>query len=98
MPSYKLRPEAKKDLGSIWKSTVKKWGVDQAKAYHHKLTEAFEFLTHHPHAFPEQKQYDPPIRFYHKSPHIIIYTASGNEVVIIRILHESMELDKCLSS
>jgi plasmid stabilization system protein ParE len=33
-----------------------------------------------------------PVRIYHHSRHLIVYVVDGDNILIVRVLHESMDI------
>jgi toxin ParE1/3/4 len=44
----------------------------------------------------ERLEFSPPVRIFHIAHHIVIYQVNDNELLIIRVLHESMNVDAWL--
>ena len=93
MGKYKLTVEATEDLYNIWEYTVNTWSEKQADTYYSKLKSAFEEIASNP--LTKGKPYDhilPGLRAFHVEKHLIFFHPQyeGN-VLIIRILHESMD-------
>jgi toxin ParE1/3/4 len=40
----------------------------------------------------ERIEFDPPVRIMKSERHLIVYVLEGNGILIVRILHESMNL------
>ena len=93
MGKYKLTVEATEDLYNIWEYTFNTWSEIQADKYYSKLKAAFEEIASNP--LTKGKPYDhifPGLRGFHVEKHLVFYNPKyqGN-VLIIRILHESMD-------
>ena len=95
---YKLLPEAEKDLENIWHYTVRKWGVEQALFYIDQLDGAFQLLASNPLLSREYDEFEPPIHIHHHKKYLIVYLLNQTQVLIVRILHESMDVDSLLNS
>lgn len=102
MPSYKLTPQAVNDLEAIWRYTEDEWGVIQAEFYLDQIDDAFKLLGEQPQLVPIREEFTPPVRIYHHAHHLIVYDSSSEGahpqdthpegIVIIRVLHESMDI------
>jgi len=51
---YRLAPEAKRDLESIWLYTLEEWGLEQANRYIDDFTSAFALLADNPNGIYER--------------------------------------------
>ncbi|MFT5113452.1 MAG: toxin ParE1/3/4 [Parasphingorhabdus sp.] len=93
MGSFRLLPEAENDLESVWKYTVKNWGIDQAHAYFDGLVDIFELLSENPLMCRERKEFTPPVYIHHHARHLVVFILSESGIDIVRVLHESMDVD-----
>ena len=94
MPAFKVTRKAQADLIAIGRFTLKEWGTLQRNNYLLQLDHCFSQLSQHPPigsachfiaaAYRKFPQGSPPI-FYKRGPKGI--------VEIIRVLHESMDVD-----
>lgn len=95
--SYKLRPKAATDVENIFKYTLQQWGLGQAEFYIRELHNQFVFLAHHPMAgrsYPHLRKDLRGLTFKH---HIIFYRPQKQSVLIIRVLHQSMDCPEYLN-
>ena len=95
---YKLLPEAEKDLENIWHYTVQKWGVEQALLYIDQLDGAFQLLADTPLLSREYKEFNPPVHIHHHEKHLIVYLVEQTQILIVRVLHETMDIGAQLNS
>jgi toxin ParE1/3/4 len=96
--TFTLYPEAELDLEKIWRYTVDTWGVSQAIHYIEELDAAFQLLADNPLLSRERIEFQPSVRIHHFKHHLIVYQRQAEkEVAIIRILHESMDIETQLS-
>ena len=95
---FKIQPEAEKDLEAIWSYSVENWGVKKALDYLDGLDNVFRMLTNNPNISNLFQKFIPPVRIHHHNSHLIVYIVEEEKIVIIRVLHESMSLDKQLDS
>lgn len=93
---YRLTPEADLDLVGIWKYTCEAWGNQQANAYLLRLEQRFLDLTTHPALGRARDNLRPGYRSLHEGHHLIIYRHSGDDVEIVRVLHERMDVERRL--
>ena len=94
MKSFRLNPEAEKDLESIWFYSANNWGSDQAHAYIDGLVDVFQLLADNPLMCRKQNEFTPPVYIHHHAHHLIIFILAGTGIDIVRILHESMDIDR----
>jgi toxin ParE1/3/4 len=91
--NFKLRPEAEKDLESIWRYTAENWSVDQAHSYIDGLVDMFLLLVENPMMCRERNEFKPPVHIHHHAHHLVIFVPSTTGIDIVRVLHESMDVD-----
>lgn len=93
---YKLLPKALGDLEGLWLYSVDKWGIEQTEQYLSELEQAFIFLSENPKICPERQELTPPVRIFHQGRHLIVYRIKEDHISIIRILHDSMDIERHL--
>ncbi|HQN50658.1 MAG TPA: type II toxin-antitoxin system RelE/ParE family toxin [Phenylobacterium sp.] len=95
-PSYVLTPRAQSDIEDIWDFTVERWGVAQAERYVRQLQPTLEGVA----ARPRQGRACDDIRpGYFKigsGSHLVFYRLTSDGIEIVRILHQSMDIDSHL--
>jgi len=91
---FKLTVLAKSDLKDIALFTQRKWGREQRNIYLKQFDDSFWMLSENPDI---GKSCDEIRDGYRKSPqgsHVIFYKQTGSqEILIIRILHKSMDVN-----
>jgi toxin ParE1/3/4 len=97
MSRYKLLPAAERDLQAIWQYTAQQWGVRQADLYIDQLDEAFQRIAEQPLMCRERNEFAPPVRIFHRGHHLIVYHINVAEIIVIRVVHESMDVEGQLS-
>ena len=89
---YKLSPRAKRDLLEIWLYTRDTWSITQADSYYRDLVTSMEALAS---GVKRGKSID-DIRSGYLSiasgSHRIIYRHANRQVLVIRILHQRMNV------
>ena len=94
MPKYKLTNEAVSDLVNIWNYTADEWSEAQADSYYQMLVDTCDRIAAHPKWYGQR--YDEILNGLlgcKVRKHIIFYMIDCEEdVVIVRILHERMDL------
>jgi toxin ParE1/3/4 len=93
---YKLSPRASRDLAEIWLYTRESWSTKQADTYYRELVSAMDGLAK---GTKHGKPID-DIRAGYLScssgSHRIIYRQQGRLVLIVRILHQRMNVRRHL--
>ena len=97
MASYKLTPLVISDLEAIWRYTEEEWGITQAEFYLDQMDDAFGLLAEQPKLSRIRNEFRPPVRIYHHAHHLIVYDTHldgirPDGIIIIRVLHESMDV------
>ena len=96
MPCIDKQTLAEQDLVEIWLYTFQEWGERQADRYLDDLDEAIHLLAEQPLLCRERSEFSPPVRIHHHAHHLIVYLALEDGVNIVRVLHESMDIDSHL--
>ena len=91
--TFKISKEAVNDLRSIGQYTQQKWGKHQRREYLFSLNEKFSFLANNPLMCRERTEFDPSVRIHRHKHHLIIYLVNTDHILILRILHENMDID-----
>ena len=94
MSNYRLSPAAQRDLSSIWDYTEERWDIRQAEIYLREIRAAIERIASDP---VRGRACDEIREGYRKLPHgahVIYYRqASNTGLLIVRILHATMDVD-----
>ena len=93
MPSYRLSPEAKKDLLAIRAYTQNKWGNQQARKYIDALEKKCAELAQSPHIGRERPEIKSGYRSLAEGKHVIFYRVGDGGIDILRILHGRMDIE-----
>lgn len=92
MLNIRLAPRAEQDLEEIFDYTVKTWSYNQAVKYQSELYIGFLNIGSQPkigrHYIFKSGNY----RYLHTNRHLIFYKEEKENIIIVRILHESMDL------
>lgn len=93
MAKYHFTHKAIEDLSSIWNYTFDTWSERQADLYYEMLINSCQEIAKNPILGKEYKEIGEKIYVYKANKHIIFYSIEASqEIVIIRILHGSMDL------
>ena len=96
MLHYRVSQRAKEDLRQIGLYTQKEWGKAQRRKYLTGLDNKFSFLTDNPLITPERQEFFPVVRIHHHESHLIIYVIDDLGITILRVLHQSADIDTYL--
>ena len=97
MRPYLLTAAARKDTIDIGRFTAKKWGKRQRDKYLKQLDDAFKLLARQPEIGRDANAIKPGYKKFNQGSHIIFYRAgTESRIVVIRILHNSMDVDQHL--
>jgi toxin ParE1/3/4 len=92
-----ISSEALSDLEELWIYTRKKWSKDQADRYYSLLRDEIEFLKTNYYLGKSAEYICPGYRVSFVKSHIIFYKiVDEQKLEIIRILHQSVNIDKWL--
>ena len=90
---FRLRPKAIADLDSIWNYTVETWGEDQAERYLRMINDCFKTIAEDPErGRPCDKIREGYLKI-RTGRHTIFFRKERSGVDIVRVLHQSMDID-----
>jgi len=96
--AYKLTRKADEDLGEIWDYTEMAWGVEQAEKYLRSIEACLIELAwgkKHGHVRQDIREG----RFsYNVGKHVVIYRIDNEGIIVLRVLHGSMDIPRHLES
>lgn len=97
MPSFLLTSAARKDVIDIGRFTTEKWGKRQRDKYLKQLDDAFRLLARQPEIGRDAEDIKQGYKKFSQGSHIIFYRAGAeSKIVVIRILHNSMDVEQHL--
>ena len=96
MPRATKQVQAEQDLLDIWMYTFSEWGEQQADNYLDELDTAIQLLAEQPLMCRERLEFAPPVRIHRHAHHLVVYLALDDGINIVRVLHESMDVDSQL--
>jgi toxin ParE1/3/4 len=96
MPRVAKQVQAEQDLLDIWMYTFNEWGEQQADDYLDELDTAIQLLAEQPLMCRERLELEPPVRIHRHAHHLVVYLALDDGINIVRVLHESMDVDSQL--
>lgn len=97
MANFQLSKEAKNDLRSIAIFTENRWSKAQRNVYIKQLDEAFSMLAKNPKLGISCDYIRDSYRKFPQGSHIIFYKRTAeSDILVVRILHKSMDYDSQL--
>jgi toxin ParE1/3/4 len=97
MELFQLSKEAKNDLRSIALFTENRWSKAQRNLYIQQLDEAFLMLAKNPSLGISCNYIRDGYRKFPQGSHIIFFKANAkSNILVVRILHKSMDYDSRL--
>lgn len=97
MSKFTVSQAANSDIRSIARYTQDTWGRDQRRRYLDGLNEKFELLAAIPEMAAERRDFRPPVRIHHYEKHLIIYVIEDGGILIVRVLHQNMDVTAQMS-
>ena len=91
MKKYKLSLLAENDLLYLIESTIKSWGIEQAKQYALSIEAVLDKLCEHPNIGIQRNELYIAARSFPVGKHIIYYQFKDDIIEVARILHQSMD-------
>ena len=86
-----FRRTASAELRAIARTTTARWGDRQARLTIAELRDRINSLREFPLRFPEFGPERPGLRKMRCGSHAVFYLIDGEQIEIVRILHESMD-------
>lgn len=97
MLPFLLTSAARKDIIDIGRFSTEKWGKRQRDKYLKQLDDAFRLLARQPEIGRDAEDIKPGYKKFSHGSHIIFYRAgTESKIVVIRILHNSMDVEQYL--
>lgn len=94
MAKYFLTKKAVSGLLGIWDYTVHNWSKNHAEKYYSQLINSFGFLANNPKSGKKYFEVHRNTLGYKSGKHIIFYQLlPSKDIIIIRILHQQMDLE-----
>jgi toxin ParE1/3/4 len=83
---------ARRDLEGIGDYTRREWGARQKRKYLGQIRDAFRMLRDSPGIGTPRDDIVAGLRAHPVGRHVVFFRESGDAVVIVRVLHESMDV------
>lgn len=95
----KLSPQARRDFKEILNYTRKTWGIEQRDRYKTLLDSALTTIAANPSIGKRRDEIRADYYSYHvgsRGRHYIFYRVCEDSIVVVRILHDSMDIEQHL--
>lgn len=92
MRRLEIRPNARADLSDIGEYSDAHWGKAQAKLYLDAIADVLDRILTMPLAGSDQAFVSPGLRKWRSGSHNIYYRTLDDAVLIVRILHERIDV------
>lgn len=93
---YRLTPEARNDMESVWVYSLAHWGLKQTENYIDDLTSAFSLLAKSPKVGKSCEHIRTGYLKYSVIRHVIYYRETNYGIEVIRVLHDRMLVSRHL--
>lgn len=97
MAGFRVSNAARNDIENIGRYTQNIWGAAQRRRYLDGLNDRFIALSEAPEMAAERHEFDPPVRIHPYERHLIVYVIDDHGILVVRVLHESMDVPAQLS-
>lgn len=87
---------AASDLGEIADYTIAEFGIEQARKYRDQFQGCFDALLANPNLGRSAEDITPALRRIRQQAHVIFYSPTEEEILIVRVLHHSMDFERYL--
>ena len=93
---FVISKKAVSDLGEIWIYTVEKWSKEQGDRYYQLIFDEINYICKNSTAGKSMEHIRKGYRASKVKSHLIFYRIVNNTIEVIRILHESMDIENRL--
>ncbi len=90
MSKFKLSPRARRNIDSIRRYTVKRWGAEQARRYDAQLRDQMRLLTNMPTLGKHRPEVAEGVYCFPHISHVIYYKITNEGIGVAAILHKRM--------
>jgi toxin ParE1/3/4 len=94
--AHRLAAEAEADLHELWYYVASESSIEVADRLVDSLATRFFLLGTHPRAGRRRDDLWPGIRVFHVGDYIVLYRVEGNDVLIVRVVRGSRDLEALL--
>jgi len=94
--TFRLKPKAENDLENIYVYSYKAFGQIRSERYICDLSAAFQQLAESAALGRDRSLVRKDIQVYPVNSHVIFYKTTSFGIIVIRVLHKSMDYDNHL--
>jgi toxin ParE1/3/4 len=94
---FRVSKAAQADIREVGRYTQQQWGKDQRRVYLDGLNDRFQLLANTPMLAAERQTLGLPVRIHPYEKHLILYVIEDGGILIVRVLHQSMDVPAQLS-
>jgi len=92
MAGFIVAVRVRSDLSGIWRYSKQNWGETQAERYVGDIWSTFEKIAENPKRGRRCDEAGPGHLKMTAGSHVIIYRVIGEDVGIVRVLHQAMDI------
>jgi len=92
-----LTRNAVRDIRTIYDYSKDRWGKKTAESYVDDIEAALERIKKRPELLRAEAQFHDALRFYRVNKHLLICDVRSNVIVLLSLLHTSMDIASQLS-
>lgn len=96
MRDLRISRRAANDLAGIADYTIAEFGIAQARRYRDLFGACFDSLCERPRLGASAGKLAPGLRRIRQQAHIVFYSWSEDEILIVRVLHHGMDFERHL--
>ena len=96
MRDLRVSRRAERDLAEIADYTIAAFGNEQARKYRDQFSACFASLLANPHLGRSAGELMPGLRRIRQQAHVVFYLPSKEALLIVRVLHHSMDFEQHL--
>ena len=97
MAEIRLTSRAEADLAGIADYTIETFGIEQARRYRDEIEGCFRTIAESPRLGRSAEALSAGLRRIEHRSHVIFYLADESGVLIVRVLHSSMDAGRHVS-
>lgn len=91
---YKLSEAAARDIEELFAQSISNFGQTQTEVYVRALKECLDLLGQFPEMGISSEEIRPGYRRFSHQSHVIFYRPEPEFVLIVRVLHKSMDVNR----
>lgn len=92
--TYQLYPKAIEDVESIYLYSRREFGIKRSEDYILAIEASFQYLADDPLISRKCDYIDQYLRVFNVGSHVIFFKITSYGIVVIRVLHQSMDFNK----